>query len=93
MRCTCAVGVAFSVIGLNMAALLRVVRLRESNWLASAVLKWPSLSASRTARLALYSGGGDSASKLSEDDLYPQYAPREGESEQVKRARLLYQSR
>jgi len=28
-----------------------------------------------------------------EDDIYPMYVPRNGESVEVKRARLLYQSR
>ena len=31
--------------------------------------------------------------RLSEEDLLPRYVPRVGESDPVKRARLLYQSR
>lgn len=34
-----------------------------------------------------------SGEKLSEEDLRPRYIPRVGESDAVKRARLLYQSR
>ena len=78
-----------------MAALLRLARLRES-LLARVVLKRPPLSVVSSTRpaTALYSSnGGDGGSKISEDDLLPQYIPREGESETAKRARLLYQSR
>ena len=41
------------------------------------------------------SGIHDNASgeRPTEEDLMPDYVPREGESESVKRARLLYQSR
>ena len=37
--------------------------------------------------------GDNDSSQVSEDDLYPGYIPRSGESVEVKRARLLYQSR
>ena len=37
--------------------------------------------------------GDNDSSEISEDDLYPGYIPRTGESVEVKRARLLYQSR
>ena len=36
---------------------------------------------------------GGNELQLPEDDLMPRYVPRVGESEKVKRARLLYQSR
>ena len=39
------------------------------------------------------SSSGERVPPLSEEDLLPRYVPRVGESEPVKRARLLYQSR
>ena len=44
-------------------------------------------------RFVSFGSSGERVPSLSEEDLLPRYIPRVGETEAVKRARLLYQSR